>query len=47
MTCDNCGTADDGLSPVHRAYLLPEPKVLDEVERWCVSCQTQYPHEPA
>jgi hypothetical protein len=46
-TCSNCGRDDDDLSAVHRLYLLPEPSRLDEVEWWCVSCCTQYPHEEA
>jgi hypothetical protein len=46
-TCANCGRDDDELAPVYRVYLVPEPRRLDEVEWWCVSCQTQYPHEDA
>jgi hypothetical protein len=45
--CDNCGSDDEELDPVRRVYVLPEPKTLDEVEWWCVSCQTQYPHVDA
>jgi hypothetical protein len=46
-SCGNCGRDDDDLSPVHRVYLLPVVTTLDEVEWWCVSCRTQYPHEDA
>jgi hypothetical protein len=45
--CANCGRDDDDLSPVHRVYLHPEAITLTEVEWWCVSCRTQYPHEDA
>ncbi len=37
---------------MHRLYVTPEAwdtpgKVtrVDEVERWCISCLTHYPHE--
>lgn len=40
-----CGRDDDELEEVHRVYLLPEPQRLDDVEWWCASCRTQYPHE--
>lgn len=50
-TCDSCGRDDDELVAVHRRYVTPEAwdtpgsdKVLDDVERWCVSCLTHYPH---
>jgi hypothetical protein len=46
-TCGNCGRDDDDLAAVQRVYLLPEPSVLDDVEWWCLSCRTQYPHEDA
>jgi hypothetical protein len=50
--CENCATPDDELIAVHRVYVTPEAwdspeasaKVMDEVEHWCVSCCTQYPH---
>jgi hypothetical protein len=45
--CANCGRDDDDLSAVHRVYLLPEERTLDEIEWWCVSCRTQYPHRDA
>ena len=44
--CDNCARPDPDLVAVHRVYLSPET-VVDEVELWCWSCRTQYPHEPA
>jgi hypothetical protein len=53
MSCESCGADSDDLTPVHRKYVTPAgeghatvTRVLDEVERWCVSCRTQYPHEP-
>lgn len=51
-TCESCGVEDELVTPVRRKYLAapdgstPE-RVLDEVERWCVACLTNYPHEPA
>ena len=52
--CDNCAREDDELEPVKRMYVVPESwdtpgsvSTLDEVERWCFSCRTQYPHEDA
>lgn len=52
--CENCGREDADLAAVHRCYVVPETwdqpgssKTMPEVERWCFSCRTQYPHEPA
>ena len=45
--CASCGREDDDLAAVHRVYLYPEASTLAEVEWWCVSCRTQYPHEDA
>jgi len=52
MTCESCGGLEDELAPVHRWYVLTDEghrteRVLPEVERWCFSCLTQYPHVPA
>lgn len=54
MTCESCGATEDELTPVHRKYVTPgdvdtntTERVLSEVERWCFSCLTQYPHVPA
>ena len=54
MTCESCGAEADQLQSVRRKYVVPgdwdqEPseRVLDDVEQWCYSCLTQYPHEPA
>jgi hypothetical protein len=54
MACESCGADDTELAPVHRKYVRTGAwdreageRVLDEVERWCVPCRTQYPHEPA
>jgi hypothetical protein len=46
--CESCGRPDGDLVEVHRVYLIPEPAtVVEDTERWCVSCRSQYPHEPA
>ena len=52
--CENCNREDDDLAPVKRMYVTPEAwdtpassKTMDEVERWCYSCRTMYPHEDA
>ncbi len=52
-TCDSCGASADDLAAVHRVYVTPAAwdtdervDVLDEVERWCFPCRTQYPHQP-
>lgn len=54
MSCDSCGADEAELEPVHRKYVTAASwdqdraeRVLDDVERWCFSCLTQYPHEPA
>ena len=53
-TCDNCAREDSEVARVKRMYVVPESwdtkgssTTLDEVERWCFSCRTQYPHEDA
>lgn len=50
--CDNCARAADDLASVRRVYVVPEAwdtagsqTTLDDVERWCMSCRSQYPHE--
>lgn len=50
--CENCGTPDDELIAVRRMYVTPESwdtpasqQLMDEVEMWCLSCASQYPHE--
>jgi hypothetical protein len=45
-TCDNCARPDDDLVGVHRVYLDPE-QVLAELEWWCFSCRSMYPHQVA
>jgi hypothetical protein len=52
--CENCANPDDELVPVRRVYLTPETwdqaaqeRVEDEVELWCLSCMSQYPHQVA
>lgn len=54
MTCENCGADDDPLFPVRRMYVTPadwdtegRSETLPDVERWCYSCCTQYPHDAA
>jgi hypothetical protein len=51
--CESCGSDADDLAPVRRVYVTPEAwdtqervEVLDEVERWCFPCRSQYPHQP-
>lgn len=51
--CDNCAFPDDELVLVRRVYVTPETwdapgssQVVDEPEWWCISCVSQYPHEP-
>jgi len=52
--CENCAREDDDLVAVHRVYVIPESwdtpgstQRLDDVEVWCFSCRSQYPHEEA
>jgi hypothetical protein len=54
LACENCGIPDDELVAVRRVYLRSEEwdrpashTVVPEVERWCISCASQYPCEPA
>jgi len=51
--CESCGAEAHDLEAVHRVYVTPEAwdteervEVLDEVERWCFPCRSQYPHQP-
>lgn len=52
-TCENCAREGE-VGPVKRMYVVPESwdgpgssTTMDEVEQWCFSCRTQYPHEDA
>jgi hypothetical protein len=56
--CENCAREEthvDGLHAVRRVYLEldewgeqePKATIVNEVEQWCVSCRTIYPHEDA
>jgi hypothetical protein len=52
--CENCAREDDDLLAVYRVYVVPEAwdtpgssQTLDQVELWCFSCRSQYPHQPA
>ena len=58
LACENCArfeTNEANLVRVHRVYLEfdewgeqePKATVVDEVERWCMSCRSIYPHEVA
>jgi hypothetical protein len=51
-TCTSCGDEATDLETVHRIYLTwsddgapTGEQVVDEPERWCAVCRTQYPHE--
>ncbi len=51
--CENCAFPDEELVLVRRVYVTPEAwdrpasaQVMEETELWCVSCRSQYPHEP-
>jgi hypothetical protein len=50
--CENCAREDDELIAVHRVYVVPESwdtpassTTVEEVELWCFSCRSMYPHE--
>jgi hypothetical protein len=52
--CENCAREDEDLGAVKRMYVVPESwdqpgsvTTTDDVELWCFSCRTQYPHEDA
>lgn len=53
MTCDSCGAESDDVAAVHRKYVTSSwdqeqsERILPDVEQWCFSCLTQYPHVPA
>ncbi len=49
--CHSCGAADELVTAVHRMYVVPEDwetkpsqTVEDDIEMWCFSCRTHYPH---
>src|SRR4051812_6600874 len=51
-TCESCGRDDDDLVRVRRVYVTPEAwdtegrtEVQAEIEAWCFSCRTHYPHQ--
>jgi hypothetical protein len=53
-SCQSCGATEpaDSLLPVRRVYLETDDhgtvvgeKVEREVEHWCVSCRSLYPHQ--
>lgn len=50
-SCESCGNPDDELLLVQRVYLDPSrPGEIDRIEvtpeLWCLSCASQYPHQP-
>ena len=52
LNCQSCGRAAQDLEAVHRIYVTPEAwdteggaEVMSDVERWCFSCRTHYPHQ--
>jgi hypothetical protein len=58
LACENCARTESNaanLVAVHRVYLEldewgeeePKATVMEEVERWCLSCRSIYPHEEA
>lgn len=53
VTCDSCGAAGPERYAVHRRYVTQpdwdttgRDVTLDDVEHWCYSCCTHYPHVP-
>lgn len=49
--CHSCGSTDEDVIAVHRMYVVPEDwdtkpeqSVQDDIEMWCFSCRTHYPH---
>ena len=51
-TCESCGSEAEVLEPVRRVYVTPaawdteeRAEVQDEVEHWCFTCRTHYPHQ--
>ena len=56
LACENCARTEaneSDLVQVHRVYLEldeweeeePKATVMEEIERWCVSCRSIYPHQ--
>jgi hypothetical protein len=49
--CESCGFPGDELGLVRRVYLDPDAidqikQVEPQTELWCMSCRSQYPHQP-
>jgi len=50
--CESCGIPDEELVLVRRVYLDPDragevERIEEAAELWCLSCASQYPHQPA
>ena len=52
--CESCAREDDELVAVRRMYVTPESwdttrseQTMPDVELWCFSCRSMYPHELA
>lgn len=52
-TCESCGRDDEPLTTVRRVYVTPSSwdseggtRPADDTERWCLVCQSHYPHQP-
>jgi hypothetical protein len=50
--CDSCGRENEEVVAVRRVYVTPETwdtegkvEIVDEVEHWCFSCRSHYPHQ--
>ena len=50
--CESCGRDDEEVVSVRRVYVTPETwdtegkvDIVDEVEQWCFSCRSHYPHQ--
>ncbi|MEY4365051.1 MAG: hypothetical protein RLZZ305_395 [Actinomycetota bacterium] len=50
-TCSSCGAPDEDLQQVQRVYFADgdngTDQLDDDIESWCASCLTLYPHTPA
>jgi hypothetical protein len=51
--CESCGAVAHDVETVRRVYVTPaawdteeKVEVVEEPERWCFPCRSQYPHQP-